>query len=130
MTQSRDGKLFLYMNSFAAGAVTLIIEIAGTRIMAPFFGTTVFTWSALIGITLLSLAAGYYAGGLYSEKEKNYTAVYGVTLLAAFLTALMIVYKNPVLQFSDLMGAKAGVIFASAELFAPCLFFERYLRFL
>ncbi len=123
MTQSRDGKLFLYINSFAAGAATLIIEIAGTRIMAPFFGTTVFTWSALIGITLLSLAAGYYAGGLYSEKEKNYTAVYGVTLLAAFLTALMIVYKNPVLQFSDLMGAKAGVIFASAALFAPCLFF-------
>lgn len=122
MTGNHNGKIVLYVNSFAAGAATLIIEIAGTRIMAPFFGTTVFTWSALIGITLLSLAAGYYAGGLYSEKEKNYTTVYSVTLLAAFLTALMIIYKNPVLKFSDLMGAKAGVIFASAALFAPCLF--------
>lgn len=122
MIKRPDGKIFLYINSFIAGAVTLIIEIAGTRIMAPFFGTTVFTWSALIGITLLSLAAGYYAGGLYAEKERNYTPVYYVTLLASLLTALMIIYKNPVLQFADLMGAKAGVVFASAALFTPCLF--------
>ncbi|MBN2753249.1 MAG: fused MFS/spermidine synthase [Candidatus Goldbacteria bacterium] len=122
MIKKPDGKIILYINSFIAGAATLIIEIAGTRIMAPFFGTTVFTWSALIGITLLSLAAGYYAGGLYSEKERNYTSVYSVTLLASLLTAFMIIYKNPVLQFADFMGAKAGVIFASAALFTPCLF--------
>ena len=122
MIKKPDGKIILYINSFIAGTATLIIEIAGTRIMAPFFGTTVFTWSALIGITLLSLAAGYYAGGLYAEKERNYTPVYYVTLLASLLTALMIIYKNPVLQFADLMGAKAGVVFASAALFTPCLF--------
>jgi spermidine synthase len=122
MSKDSIGIKLLYLNSFIAGLVTLIIEIAGTRIMAPFFGTTVFTWSALIGVTLLSLAVGYYAGGIFAEKNNRQWAVFAASLAAGAVTAIIMLYKDPVLKLSDLMGAKAGVITASILLFSPALF--------
>ncbi len=62
-------KYYIYFTVFIAGAVILVLEILGTRIVAPFYGTTIYVWSSLISVTLLALTAGYFAGGWLSDRR-------------------------------------------------------------
>ncbi len=45
---------FLYVIVFISGASVLAIEILGTRILGPFYGVSLFLWSALITVTLIA----------------------------------------------------------------------------
>jgi len=49
---------------FVCGAVLMIFELVGSRILGPYLGTTIFVWTSLIGIILASLSIGYWLGGV------------------------------------------------------------------
>ena len=53
----------LVFDVFIAGAAVMTLEITGSRILAPHFGSTVFVWGSLIGVVLSALSVGYYLGG-------------------------------------------------------------------
>lgn len=58
---------------FITGACVLIIEILAFRILAPFFGNTIFTTSSVLAVILAALSIGYYYGGKYASKNtKSY----------------------------------------------------------
>ena len=44
--------------AFVTGAVVMLIEILGTRIVGPVFGVNLFVWAALLTVTLGALAIG------------------------------------------------------------------------
>ena len=46
---------YLYLSISVSGASVLAIEILGTRILGPFYGVSLFLWSALITVTLAAL---------------------------------------------------------------------------
>lgn len=48
---------------FFSGAVVMSFEILGSRVLAPFFGGSIFVWGSLISIFLAGLSVGYYGGG-------------------------------------------------------------------
>ena len=53
------------MDRFAilvTGAAILALQLIASRIMAPFFGVSLYIWTGILSITLLCLAIGYYAG--------------------------------------------------------------------
>ncbi len=54
--------------AFLAGAVLLGVEIAASRVLAPFFGNSLFVWGALIGVVLAGLAVGYWVGGALADR--------------------------------------------------------------
>lgn len=47
-----------------SGAVVMLVEIMGTRIIGPVYGVSLFVWAALLSVTLCALAVGYYWGGV------------------------------------------------------------------
>ena len=53
---------------FISGAVLLGVEIAASRVLAPFFGNSLFVWGALIGVVLTGLAVGYWIGGALADR--------------------------------------------------------------
>jgi spermidine synthase len=59
--------LLLGLNGF----FILALEIIGTRLVAPYYGSTIFVWSSLITVTLGALALGYWCGGSISERREN-----------------------------------------------------------
>ena len=63
--------IYLYLSIFTAGAAALTLEILGTRIPAPFYGSTIFVWSSLISITLFSLSIGYVLGSIAADCSMN-----------------------------------------------------------
>ena len=54
-----------------SGASVLVLEILGTRVLGPFYGVSLFLWSALISVTLAALAAGYALGGRWALRSPS-----------------------------------------------------------
>jgi predicted membrane-bound spermidine synthase len=53
----------LYVIVFLAGSVVMAFEIKASKVMAPYFGSDVYTWGNIIGVILLAMSLGYYLGG-------------------------------------------------------------------
>ncbi len=58
----------LHLVVFGAGAVLMALEIVGSRVVAPQFGSSIFVWGSLISVFLAGLSAGYYAGGRLADR--------------------------------------------------------------
>jgi spermidine synthase len=56
---------------FITGACVLALELLASRVNTPYFGVSLYIWSAILATTLLFLALGYYFGGLISARLKR-----------------------------------------------------------
>ena len=71
---------FLYATAATTGACILIVEILGAKMLSPFLGTSHFVWTAQIGVTLLALSGGYYAGGSLVDRRRSTVSYTHLTL--------------------------------------------------
>lgn len=85
---------------FLAGAALMGLEIAGSRVLAPAFGTSVFVWGALITTFLASLATGYAAGGRLADARPEPHVLSNLLAAAAFLVWLLFLRPGPVLEMA------------------------------
>jgi len=113
---------FLYSILFLSGAVILVIEIAGARVLAPFYGSTIFVWSSLISVTLGFLALGYFVGGFIADKYPKGHVLYSILFLGGATGLLLIKASVPLLFLSEQFGFRAGSVAAALFLFALPLF--------
>ncbi|MDQ7829600.1 MAG: fused MFS/spermidine synthase [Armatimonadota bacterium] len=106
---------------FGAGAVLMGLEIVGSRVLAPFFGSSVYVWGSLISIFLAALSAGYYLGGVLADRRPSPGVLALALLSAGGLILLLPVLAPPVLEaFADRdLGPRLSPLLASILLFAP-----------
>jgi hypothetical protein len=88
------------MQVFAAGAVSLATEMAASRLLAPYFGSSLFVWANLIGLILLYLTIGYYVGGMLADRQPYSGVLYSLTVLAALLIAVITLIAHPILTWA------------------------------
>ncbi|MBV9689795.1 MAG: fused MFS/spermidine synthase [Ktedonobacteraceae bacterium] len=100
---------------FVAGVTSLAVELSASRLLAPYFGTSLFVWANLIGLILLYLTAGYYLGGLIADRYPYPRVLYALTLLAALLISLIPLLSRPILSWSQVAFAtySIGVFYGS-----------------
>jgi spermidine synthase len=110
-------KLYMYLTVFTTGAVILVVEILGTRIIAPYYGTTVYVWSSLIGVTMLALTAGYFLGGYIADKRPNFDLLYGIILLSAGAVFTIPFMAPGVLTVTNNLGSRLGALASAGILF-------------
>ncbi len=85
---------------FVAGAASLAVEMSASRLLAPYFGTSLFVWANLIGLILLYLTIGYYLGGRVADRYPAPTVLYSMTTVAALLISAIPVISRPILNWS------------------------------
>src|SRR5918999_2457369 len=83
---------------FLSGAVLLGVEIAASRVLAPYFGNSLFVWGALIGIVLTGLSIGYWAGGILADRWPEPRLLAGVMGFGALGVLAIPVLDGPVLE--------------------------------
>jgi len=54
---------------FIASFCTLVIELVAGRILAPFVGVSLYTWTSIIGVVLAGISIGAYLGGLIADRH-------------------------------------------------------------
>ncbi|MDQ3699289.1 MAG: fused MFS/spermidine synthase, partial [Chloroflexota bacterium] len=86
---------------FTSGMTVLGSELAGSRLLAPYFGTSLLIWANVIGLILLYLTVGYWLGGRMADRYPNRESLYHVTAIAAVFVGLIPVLARPILFASS-----------------------------
>lgn len=111
----------LLLLTFISGALVMVFEIIGARILAPYIGTSFYVWTALIGFVLASLSLGYYLGGKWIDKHPKPTLIAYSLLGAGISLLLVLLTKDQFLHWVMLhvKGIRASAIISSFILFVP-----------
>jgi spermidine synthase len=86
----------LQLTVFVCGAVLLGVEIVGSRVLAPYFGSSIFVWGSLISTFLAGLTVGYYTGGFLADRKPRLSAMAMLILVAGVLVVILPVVAPPV----------------------------------
>ncbi len=119
---SRWMLLFLLFTALICGAMIMVVEVLGSRVIGPFFGVSLFVWTSLITVTLVALALGYAIGGQLADRRGTADYLYGIILLAGLAVLLIPVYKLAVLKLCVPLGLRLGAFVSASLLFGPSLF--------
>lgn len=105
---------------FGSGAVLMALEIVGSRVLAPYFGSSVYVWGSLISIFLAALSLGYYLGGMAADRWPRPGALALTLGTAGILILLLPIVGRPILEVFALwdLGPRASPLLASVVLFA------------
>ncbi|MDQ3867680.1 MAG: fused MFS/spermidine synthase [Actinomycetota bacterium] len=109
---------------FASGAGTLATEIAASRLLAPYFGSSTIVWANIIGLILVYLSVGYWLGGKVADRRPESRLLGLIVAAAALFIAATPFVARPILDLAlegldavDL-GAVVGSFFGALALFA------------
>ena len=103
------------------GGAILALELLGSRVMAPYFGTTIVIWTALISITLIALATGYLIGGWFIDRYPKASSVHLPVVGAGLCVIFVQGARQSVLTWALGMGMHTGCIVGATILFLPPL---------
>lgn len=105
---------------FLSAAVLLVLEIVAGRLLAPYIGVSLYTWTSIIGVILAGLSLGHWIGGRLADAGAGHVAA-GAVLIVASLTTLgvlpLLLWVGTVVQ-----GREIGLLHASF-LYVLTLFF-------
>ncbi|MEX0618949.1 MAG: fused MFS/spermidine synthase [Pseudohongiellaceae bacterium] len=76
--------------AFVSGFAIMSIELLGGRVLAPYFGSSVYVWGSIITVFMLSLSFGYLWGGRLSMRNPNPVS-YALFFIVASLCCLPII---------------------------------------
>jgi len=107
---------------FLSNACIMIIELVAGRIVAPYLGVSLYTWTSVIGVVLAGISLGNYLGGQLADRYAS-RRLLGAIFLAAGLASLSIL---PITNFMGEFTAPAFlplilrvVLFVAAIFFVP-----------
>ncbi len=118
-------RLFIYLLAGWSGFSVMLVELLGGRLIAPYFGSSVYVWGAVIFIFMVGLAIGYLAGGIASMRAPSIAKLSLILLAAAAATLPILLAAGPILDTIYDMGLdpRAGSLAACAALYLiPTIF--------
>jgi spermidine synthase len=105
----------------STGAVIMALEILSSRVLAPFFGNSVYVWGSIISVFLAALSVGYFWGGKLADRQPQ-LALLGrlLAITAAFLVLLLTFGTRLAGVVAAATGySPAGTLLATTLLFGP-----------
>lgn len=91
-------KLLVYLITFLGGGVFLALEIVASRVLAPYFGSSIYVWGSLLSVFLFALSVGYYIGGVLSDKWPSFKVLALVVFGASLFVLIIPLIQTPVSQ--------------------------------
>lgn len=123
----------LFLMVFSSGVTVMATEMSASRLLAPYFGTSLLIWAVLIGLILLYLTIGYFLGGRLADRFPSRPALFKLTTVAGALIVLIPIVSRPILMWSAkgfanlsasiFLGSLAGTVllFAAPVILLGCV---------
>ncbi len=114
-------RYILELTVFVCGALVMIYEIIGSRLLSPFIGVSTYVWTSLIGVILASLSLGYWLGGKMADRRPRVSVLASAIFIAGGCVSVTILLKDIILSFiaAAHTGLEIKSVIASLLLFAP-----------
>jgi spermidine synthase len=67
---------------FVSSACIMILELVAGRIIAPYVGVSLYTWTSVIGVVLAGISLGNYLGGWLADRRASLRLLGAIFLLS------------------------------------------------
>jgi predicted membrane-bound spermidine synthase len=115
---------FLLVTAFFEGGAVMATEVLAAKLIAPWYGNSIYVWAGVLGITLAGLAAGYFTGSWLSGKPRKEKKLFAFLLCGALLLGLLPITTETLVASTLGMELRAGItISCFMLLFFPLLCF-------
>ena len=106
---------------FVSGVASMGLEILAGRIVAPQFGSSIYTWGSIIGVFLAALSLGYHRGGKQAAtRATNERLIWLLVATAAYVAVLVAAYETLLVGASGIpLPARFASLPAITVLFGP-----------
>jgi len=108
-------KFFLIILVFISGMTSLALEMCASRLLAAYFGTSLFIWANLIGLILVYLTVGYFIGGRLADRYPSEQVLCTITAMAALSISILPFISQVILTWSitGLEQVSVSIFFSS-----------------
>ncbi|MEN4011115.1 MAG: fused MFS/spermidine synthase [Bellilinea sp.] len=106
---------WLYLTVFVSGMTTLASEMAASRLLGNYFGTSNLVWASIIGLILIYLSAGYFLGGRWADRSPHFHTFFQILIWGSFTIGLVPLASRPILRLAAnaFDNLDLGVLFGS-----------------
>ncbi len=107
---------------FLSSAILLVIEITAGRLIAPYVGVSIYSWTSIIGVILAGLSLGNWLGGWWADhggEEKATGVVLALAGIFCLFSLLALTLIAPVLQSSHLDLVSSSFLYVLGMFFVP-----------
>ena len=115
----RGKNVLVSLLAFTSGFVIMSLELLGGRLLAPYFGSSIYVWGSVITVFMLALSAGYLTGGwlsLFNPSLKRFSLIFFASAATLYPLALI----NELLMakvFETITDPRWGSLLAALILF-------------
>ncbi len=104
---------------FVGGFCVMAIELLGGRLLAPWFGSSIYVWGSIITVFMLGLSAGYLAGGTFSLHRPSLRRLGGLFFASALAVVPLVFWADPLMGaiFARIEDPRYGSLLAALALF-------------
>jgi spermidine synthase len=109
---------------FGCGWILMGLEILGGRMLPSHFGSGVWVWGSVITVFLAALSAGYFVGGILSQRFPHSRGLALLILLAAASIVPVAVWHGPASRWFAELGLPerwGSLLAATAMFFLPSM---------
>lgn len=108
---------YLVFTAALCGALVMVVEFAGVRMLSVGYGATLAVWAIMISVTMLSLAVGYFVGGTLADRHPRPLLLFTIVIASGLLTVLC-PFTRAIMRFCyDALGYRWGVLASSLAVF-------------
>lgn len=102
----------------------LVLEITAGRLIAPYVGVTIYSWTSIIGVVLAGLSLGNWLGGRWADHgadERSTGIALALAAVFSLFSLLALTIVAPILQASSLSLISASFLYVLCMFFIPSL---------
>jgi spermidine synthase len=118
----RNSRISRYLViAFVEGSAVMVCELLGAKMIAPFYGTSLYVWSSVIGVTLAALATGYFAGGFLADRFTGDRLLFTVLAVGSVAIAAMPMTAPLIMKATVPFGVRTGSLISALGFLLPPL---------
>jgi spermidine synthase len=109
--------LIVFVSSFC----TMALELVAGRLLAPYIGVSLYTWTSIIGVVLAGISLGNYLGGRLADRAPAQTTLGWILFLAGASTLGLLLVAQAATSANLTMPLVPKIVFLTTVIFfLPC----------
>ncbi|MBR0138896.1 MAG: fused MFS/spermidine synthase, partial [Firmicutes bacterium] len=122
MSSLLKNKAYLYITEFFSGVSVMAVELAASRLMAPYFSSSQIVYTIIIGTVMIAMALGNVYGGKTADRNPDPAVLYRRMLIAgAWIAAIPFLGRYLILAISAALILTVNTNFLIIAAFVSCM---------